>query len=71
MDVGSGWDAPAHGQMTLWGFTEALLLMSAALREKEAAELQEPPPPGQDVDSSAGLAPYLERLLDGVHAPPP
>ena len=37
-DVGSGWDAPAAGQMTLWAFTEAMLRVAeAAATEAERA----------------------------------
>ena len=53
VDVGSGWDAPAAGQLTLWGFTEAMLRLAKDL----------PPEAGAAGGAAGGLAPQVERLV--------
>ena len=70
-DVGSGWDAPSAGQMTLWGFTEAMLRLAETLRRSE----------GEHVTAAKGgrahggvggdlppLAPQLARLVAAAEA---
>jgi hypothetical protein len=37
-DVGSGWDAPAAGQMTLWSFTEAALRLAESICPPDRAQ---------------------------------
>eukprot|EP00966_Prymnesium_polylepis_P245696 5683672-Prymnesium_polylepis.1 len=49
-DTGSGWDAPAVGQMTLFGFVEALLILAPRAHGGEAAP-------------AGGLAPSVQALV--------
>ena len=58
-DVGSGWDAAASGQMTLWAFTEAMLRLAARVRDAGSSTT---------TASSAALAPALERLVAACRA---
>ena len=37
-DVGSGWDVPAAGQMTLWAFTEAMLRLAQHAQSARGGE---------------------------------
>lgn len=54
-DVGSGWDVPAAGQMTLWGFTEALLRLAECAQKASNAS---------DVHVGAGgLAGTLDHVV--------
>ena len=72
-DVGSGWDPPASGQMTLWGFTEAVLMLAARVDRVErhvstrgGAARGGTRTGGGGADT--GLAPALERLLSSIGA---
>ena len=58
-DTGSGWDAPAVGQMTLFQFVEALSALAPRLAVEGSA--------GAEAD---GLAPLLHELVARAWAKP-
>ena len=66
-DAGTGWDAPAKGQMSWFGFVEALLELASSLRDEEENG-SEPPArgAGRGAGVSPGLAAALAVLLDRV-----
>jgi hypothetical protein len=69
-DVGSGWDAPAPGQMTLWGFTEAMLRLAermAPIMNRGGGAKVEAAEPGL---GGQGLAAAVAALVAAARAPP-
>ena len=69
-DVGSGWDAPAPGQMTLWGFTEAMLRLAermAPIMNRGGGARVEAAEPGL---GGQGLAAAVAALVAAARAPP-
>ena len=65
VDVGSGWDAAAAGQMTLWAFTEAMLRLAEVVAAAPLAAGGGGAARGKEVEEG-GLAPALERLVAAV-----
>ena len=65
-DAGTGWDAPAKGQMSWFGFVEALLELASSLRDEEECEEPAREAPGRGAVVSPGLAAALVVLLDRV-----
>ena len=66
-DAGTGWDAPAKGQMSWFGFVEALLELASALRDEEESDSGEAARgAGGGAVPSTGLAAALVVLLDRV-----
>ena len=68
--VAAGWDAPAPGQMTLWGFTEAMLRLAermAPMMNRGGGAKVEAAEPGL---GGQGLAAAVAALVAAARAPP-
>ena len=58
-DAGTGWDAPAKGQMSWFGFVEALLELASSLRDEDNGS----EPPARGAGRGAGVSPGLAAAL--------